>query len=141
MSVGPRRRNHPIAPGLAGFPVVLYTTSSVPPRTDVATSFKRWREYSAALIEQRLAYDLRRARERADVPQWLLAERLGRAQSFIAKLETYTPSRHLRVCELVQLCALMQRNPGELLSSIVDQPSVRDILAAAPPYRKPRHKR
>lgn len=101
-------------------------------RPSVDNSVAAWRARSAITIERLLADHLRLARERAALPQWALAERLGRPQSFIAKLEK--SRRYLHVSELVQLCHLMQRSPGELLTTVVKLPSVRDVLAAAPPY-------
>jgi hypothetical protein len=98
----------------------------------VEDSVAAWRVRSAITIERHMADHLRLARERAAMPQWALAERLGRPQSFIAKLER--SRRYLHVSELVQLCHLMQRSPGELLATVVELPSVRDVLASAPPY-------
>lgn len=105
-------------------------------RPSVDHSVAAWRARSAITIERHMADYLRLARERAALPQWALAERLGRPQSFIAKLER--SRQYLHVSELVQLCHVMQRSPAELLSTVVKLPSVRDVLASAPPYENGR---
>jgi len=62
---------------------------------------------------RRIIDRLREARIEAGLTQVALAEKLGRPQSFVAKIEGY--ERRLDLLEFVQLAEALGRVPGRLL--------------------------
>lgn len=59
---------------------------------------------------------LRDARVAADLTQQAVADRMGRSQSFVAKVEGC--ERRLDVVEFVDLCHAIGQEPSSLLGSI-----------------------
>lgn len=86
-----------------------------------------WRKRSAIAIEKILAWHLTQARNRANLSQSALARAVGRPQSFVAKIELNR--RPVDVAEFVQLCAAMEQDPCELLTTVVRSRSVQELLA------------
>lgn len=123
----------PVVPGVAGLRIITSSRSGPPRRVaPIDSPHADWRTRSAVAIDRMIAWHVREMRKRAGLPQHYIAGRLGRPQSFIAKVEA--ASRELLVHELVLMCALMERDPCELLSIVVTRPSIRAVIEAAPPY-------
>ena len=116
-----------VVPGLAGFRLVSDVGLFVTPAVAKSESIVAWRKRSTVVIETVLAWHVTNARNRAQLSQAALANAVGRPQSFIGKIEMNR--RNLRVTELVQLSAAMGQNPCELLTYVVQTPSVQEVLA------------
>lgn len=118
--------NRVVVPGLAGFRLVSEAGRFVAPAVEKCDSMVAWRKRSAIAIENILAWHLTAARNGAHLSQDALAKAVGRPQSFVAKIELN--SRHVHVIELVQLCAVMDQDPCELLMNVVQSKSVQEVL-------------
>lgn len=119
--------NRVVVPGLAGFRFVSEAGHFVAPVVAKCDSMEAWRKRSAIAIEKILAWHFTAARNGARLSQDALAKAVGRPQSFVAKIELNR--RHVQVIELVQLCAVMDRDPCELLMNVVQSKSVQEVLA------------
>ncbi|MET0497873.1 MAG: helix-turn-helix transcriptional regulator [Steroidobacteraceae bacterium] len=85
-----------------------------------------WRRHSTVVIEKTLARHLTAARNGALLSQSELAKAVGRHQTFVAKIEMNR--RHVQLTELVQLCAVMGRDPCELFMSVVQSEPIQEVL-------------
>jgi len=65
---------------------------------------------------------LRAARERKKLTQTMLAERLGRPQSFVAKVER--GERRLDVVEFVRYAKAISLNPARLIARLCNEKSL-----------------
>ena len=65
---------------------------------------------------RRLIDAIRDARKGAGITQQELADRLGRPQSFVAKIEGY--ERRLDVVEFLQVCRALGVDPGAVLTGL-----------------------
>lgn len=119
--------NRVVVPGLAGFRLVSEAGRFVEPTVAKCDSMLAWRRRSTIAIENILAWHLNAARNGAHLSQGALAKAVGRPQSFVAKIELNR--RHVQVVELVQLCAVMDQDPCELLMNVVQSRSVQEVLA------------
>ncbi|MBI1236590.1 MAG: helix-turn-helix domain-containing protein [Alphaproteobacteria bacterium] len=68
---------------------------------------------------QRLQTWLRKARQDTGLTQFELAEKLGRPQSFVAKIES--GERRVDIFEFVQICEALGLNPNEALMAIINK--------------------
>lgn len=118
--------NRVVVPGLAGFRLVSEVGRFAAPVVSKCDSMVAWRRRSTIVIEKILAWHLTAARNRAHLSQGALAKTVGRPQSFIAKIELNR--RQVQVIELVQLCAVMDQDPCELLMNVVQSKSVQEVL-------------
>lgn len=115
-----------VAPGLAGFRLSA-SVETVPPHA-------AWRLRTAAAIDGLVVPALHAARRGAGMSQGELADRMGRRQSFVAKIEAF--DRNVLVHELLLMCALLKLDPCELIALVMDSPTIRALIDTAPPYRK-----
>jgi DNA-binding transcriptional regulator YiaG len=115
-----------VVPGLAGFRLVSEAGRLVAPSVAKCDSMVAWRKRSSIVIEKILAWQLTAARNETHLSQGALAKAVGRPQSFVAKIELNR--RHVQVIELVQLCAVMDQDPCELLMKVVQSLSVQEVL-------------
>jgi transcriptional regulator with XRE-family HTH domain len=60
-----------------------------------------------------------RARKKAGLRQWELAERLGEYQSFIARIEK--GQRRIDICEFLKIAAVLKFNPGRAINKLFDE--------------------
>lgn len=65
---------------------------------------------------RKLIAAIRSARRQAGVTQQQLADRLGRPQSFVAKIEGY--ERRLDVVEFLQICRALEADPALILAGM-----------------------
>lgn len=65
---------------------------------------------------RKLIAAIRSARRQAGVTQQQLADRLGRPQSFVAKIEGY--ERRLDVVEFLQICRALEADPTLILAGM-----------------------
>lgn len=65
---------------------------------------------------RRLIDAIQSARKVAEITQQELADRLGRPQSFVAKIEGY--ERRLDIVEFLHLCRALGADPGAVLRSV-----------------------
>jgi transcriptional regulator with XRE-family HTH domain len=65
----------------------------------------------------RLASQLRESRNAAGITQQTLAERLGKPQSFVSKIES--GERRIDLVELVNVCSALEMDPREFVDAFL----------------------